>query len=270
MLEAALALVDEQGLTVSLEHLSLEEVIVRAGVSRSSAYRRWAYKDLFFSDLLVAVAEGTELAAEPPEFVDELSRLLAATDLRTEQGRRDTVVEGFRRSLDEDLRRLLAAPRWRTYLALSATVTSLPAGDVRDAAAAAAQQAERRFNERRAAIYERIAGIIGYRLTDGSTFALMSAAMGAAMTGVLVKLLVNPGLLDETVPLAAFGSRLVAPWSPPVHAMAATLLAYLEPDPDADWSPAGSAGRLAAWQDLAAQLKEGLSAVTTRSGTSGP
>ena len=56
MLAAAVALIGERGMSVSLEHLSLEEIIQAAGVARSSVYRRWPYKDLFFSDLLVELA----------------------------------------------------------------------------------------------------------------------------------------------------------------------------------------------------------------------
>lgn len=46
VLQAAVAMVNRSGLTVSLEHISFEEVIHDAGVSRSAAYRRWPYKDL--------------------------------------------------------------------------------------------------------------------------------------------------------------------------------------------------------------------------------
>src|SRR5689334_20987803 len=56
MLDAAQSLVEETGLTVSLEHLSFEEVIQRARVSRSAAYRLWPYKDEFFVDLLCDLA----------------------------------------------------------------------------------------------------------------------------------------------------------------------------------------------------------------------
>jgi AcrR family transcriptional regulator len=53
MLDAAGAMIGRTGLTVSLEHLSFEDVIHQAGVARSAVYRRWPYKDLFFSDLLL-------------------------------------------------------------------------------------------------------------------------------------------------------------------------------------------------------------------------
>ena len=56
MLRAALAMVNRNGLTVSLEHISFEDVIREADVSRSSAYRRWPRKDLFFGNLVLELA----------------------------------------------------------------------------------------------------------------------------------------------------------------------------------------------------------------------
>ena len=56
MLRAAVAMVHHAGLTVSLDHISFEDVIRDADVSRSAAYRRWPYKDLFFGDLVEELA----------------------------------------------------------------------------------------------------------------------------------------------------------------------------------------------------------------------
>jgi AcrR family transcriptional regulator len=41
MLQTAVAMVRRSGLTVSLDHISLEDVIRAANVPRSSVYRRW-------------------------------------------------------------------------------------------------------------------------------------------------------------------------------------------------------------------------------------
>ncbi|PKQ23266.1 MAG: hypothetical protein CVT65_09125 [Actinobacteria bacterium HGW-Actinobacteria-5] len=62
--------------------------IARADVSRSSAYRRWPYKDLFLADLLVALARATDLSAEPPGLVEELLALIEAADLTSARARR--------------------------------------------------------------------------------------------------------------------------------------------------------------------------------------
>ena len=61
------AMVHRTGLTVSLDHISFEDVIRDADVSRSSVYRRWPYKDLFFSDLVKELA----MNATPTIVADE-------------------------------------------------------------------------------------------------------------------------------------------------------------------------------------------------------
>src|SRR6516164_8119090 len=68
MLRAAVAMVSRTGLTVSLDHISFEDIIRDAGVSRSAVYRRWPYKDLFFSDLVRQLARD----ATPAIVEDEL------------------------------------------------------------------------------------------------------------------------------------------------------------------------------------------------------
>src|SRR6478672_2335855 len=56
MLGAAIEMINRTGLTVSLDHIRFEDVIRDADVARSTAYRHWPYKDLFFSDLVKELA----------------------------------------------------------------------------------------------------------------------------------------------------------------------------------------------------------------------
>jgi AcrR family transcriptional regulator len=255
MLEAALALVESQGLTVSLDHVSLENVIARADVSRSSAYRRWPYKDLFLADLLVAVARDTDLTIEPPGLVDELRALIASADLSDAQARRDLLIEALRVSSASEFERIWLSPRWRTYLALSATVTGLPAGPIREAAAAAVLGAERRFASRRAGVYRNLAAMIGYRISGGldaeAGFEFMASTSGAVMTGYVVKALVDEQLATATRGLAAFGSTKTAEWNVPTYGLTAVFNAFLEPDPDAEWTPDAIAARRRMWEQTA-------------------
>ena len=44
------------GLSVSLEHLSYEDILARSGVSRSSVYRVWQYKEDYFAEMVPALA----------------------------------------------------------------------------------------------------------------------------------------------------------------------------------------------------------------------
>ena len=72
MLAAAAAMVQRTGLTVSLDHISFEDVIRDADVARSAVYRRWPYKDLFFSDLVKELAR----EAIPPALLDDEYELI--------------------------------------------------------------------------------------------------------------------------------------------------------------------------------------------------
>src|SRR6516162_5977794 len=72
MLAAAVAMVHRTGLTVSLDHISFEDVIRDADVARSAVYRRWPYKDLFFSDLVKELAK----EAIPPALLDDEYELI--------------------------------------------------------------------------------------------------------------------------------------------------------------------------------------------------
>src|ERR1700761_7275928 len=97
MLNAALAIVSRSGLTVSLDHLSFEDIIRDADVSRSAVYRRWPYKDLFFSDLVKQLA----LDAAPDVAADEVELMKAIASARldwldTSERRHGLLLEVFR------------------------------------------------------------------------------------------------------------------------------------------------------------------------------
>ena len=130
MLGAALAVVSRTGLTVSLDHLSFEDIIRDADVSRSAVYRRWPYKDLFFSDLVKQLA----LDAAPGVVADELELMkqiaAARADwLETPELRRRLLPEIFRQLSLLNYQAISDSPGWRTYIALHATFLSLADGD---------------------------------------------------------------------------------------------------------------------------------------------
>lgn len=255
MLDAAIELVAEQGLSVGLDQVSLESVIARADVSRASAYRRWPSKDLFLADLAVAIAQDTDLIAEPPGMVQDLSRLIAATDLTDAQARRQLFIESLRLSAGAEYERLAASPRWRNFLALTATVTSMPPGPVRSAATAAIAAAEERFNTRRIGGYRNLVAMIGYRfrtdLPGGSGLELLSRTSGAMMAGLIAQSYRQTPA--ESRVMAPFGG-LRAEWTNAQFALVLIIDSLLEPDPDAEWSASAIAERLSIWQQTAAEL----------------
>jgi AcrR family transcriptional regulator len=241
MLAAAMAMVDRGGLTVSLEHLSLEDVIRDAGVSRSAVYRRWPYKDLFFGDLLKEIAR----AAAPTAVVNDEESLAAIRRmvldhidrLTTPTLRHELFVELLRREGLRDFQTVCASTEWRTYLALHATFLSLADGDLREDVRAALAEAERGFTARIAAAWARLAGLLGYRLRPelGATFELVAGLVSAALRGLALMAPSTPDIATRRVQAAPFGTP-PAEWSTPALGLAAIAVGFLEPDPTIEWT----------------------------------
>lgn len=239
VVDAALQLLAEQGITVGLDGLRFEDVVRAADVSRTSAYRRWPSRDAFVADVLVALARGTELTGIGDRIGDEVGALLAAdtVDLTDPQGRHDLFVQLLRLSFQTDVEGTLASPEFHTYLALRAAFVGVPDDDLRDEIAAALAHSERRAVARGRVVVAGAARLLGMRLVpplagdDGYT--LVARAVSAASTGFAVSALADPGLVRATRPLAPFGSTRTAPWSVPALTLAGIVLTHLEPDPDA-------------------------------------
>lgn len=252
MLDAALAMVNRTGLTVSLEHISFEDVIRDAGVSRSAVYRRWPYKDLFFSDLLKELARATAPAATVGEETGKevLRRVLAAHggDLASPEDRHDLVSEMVRLAAVADFEAVYSSTEWRTYLALQVTFLSLPGGELRDEIQVALTRSEQGFIDRIARAWERLAVVLGYRLRPetGGSFATIAALASATLRGMVIMALSNPELATQRIQANPAGASTTADWSLIGMAAASIATTFLEPDPNVEWDKQ----RLASLRDL--------------------
>jgi AcrR family transcriptional regulator len=241
MLEAATAVVNRSGLTVSLEHISFEDVIRDAGVARSAVYRRWPYKDLFFSDLLRELAGAATPATDSAgqDAVELVRRvLLEHLDwLETAELRRALFVELLRQGAFEDFETLRSSTEWRTYIALHATFLSLADGDLRDDVQAALARSERRFVTRIAAYWDELADLLGYRLRPelNATFETVARVGLATMRGLALMALSTPGVATPNVEAKPFGAARTSSWSQPALAIAGIAFSFLEPDPGIAW-----------------------------------
>ncbi|HYH33255.1 MAG TPA: TetR/AcrR family transcriptional regulator [Pseudonocardia sp.] len=242
MLDAAVGMVNETGLTVSLEHISLEEVIREAGVARSAVYRRWPYKDLFFSDLLRELARATAPASVGGrETTDALLAEVAAQrldGLGSPEGRRAVLLELFRREQDFEI--VHRSAEWRTYLALHATFLGLPDGDLRDEVRAALTESERGFTTRIAAGWQQWAELFGYRVRPavGIGFETLAALVSAHFRGMVLMSPTSPEIASAHIDADPFGTGETAEWPVRSVALAGMALTFLEPDPAVAWDEA--------------------------------
>lgn len=241
MLDAALEVLAAGGLTVSLEHLGFEEIIQRAGVSRSSVYRRWPYKDLFFADVVKELARSAA-----PSIVDRelvlIRELIAdhADRLGRDASRHLLVTELIRRLAELDFELLRGSVEWRTYLALNATWLSLTDDELREQVRAALAESERAHTERVAGAWRLFVELLGYRLRPemGATFETLALLMSATMRGMVMTALAWPDLAQQRQPASPFGVATTAEWSLPAIAAASIAWAHLEPDPAVVWDAA--------------------------------
>ncbi len=244
MLRTALAVVHRTGLTVSLEHISFEEVIRDADVSRSSAYRRWPHKDLFFIDLVLELARDPAPGIVTSE-LDLIRRIIAGRldELAYPQTRRAVVIELFRQLPMLDFETLSSSPGWHTYLALQATFLSLADDGLRDQVQAALAQAEQDHLGRVAQAWERMAGMLGFRLRaeSGVTFETLAALVNAAMRGLVMTALTVPDIAGRRIAARPFDASGASEWSLPALGLGAIATAFLEPDPDFTWDAARAA-----------------------------
>ena len=244
MLRAAVEQVNGAGLTVGLDHISFEDVIRDAGVSRSAVYRRWPYKDLFFSDLLLELARGASpaIGGSDPEAMRGVERtaLKHLDRLRVPSQRVGVAAEVLRQGAPRELEAFLNSPEWRTYLALHATFLSLPDTEFRERVRQALAESERRVASRLAASYERCCTLLGLRLKPGlgAGFEALAAIAGATVRGMVVMAPTTPELSEQTVHTDAIGVPGETEWSLPALALASVATAFLEPDPQVEFDDA--------------------------------
>jgi AcrR family transcriptional regulator len=237
MLNTAVAEVNRDGLTVSLDHLSFEDIIRDADVSRSSAYRRWPHKDLFLSDLIKELAR----KAAPPFVADELAliRQIMAEHvgwLEEPDLRHRLMMDLIRQLALLDFRTVYASPGWRTYLALHATFLSLADGRLRDEVQHILATSERDRMSRVAQAWQRLAALFGYRLRPGAdTFASLVTLLSATMRGLVIMALSMPEIAEQRIDTSPFDAGRAAEWSLPSMGFASLASAFLEPDPAIEW-----------------------------------
>jgi AcrR family transcriptional regulator len=238
MVGAGLDLLSRAGLTVGLDHISFEEVIREAGVSRSAVYRRWPYKDLFFSDLVKRLATD----ASPEIVTEEIARIKSVIVehqdwLETQEQRDALVAEFFRRVSLFDFEALRGSARWRTYLALQATYLSLADGSLRDEVGQAMTQSEKVHVERVSNAWRWLSELLGYRLRERTSFTFESLAvvLTATMRGLVTMNVSVSSISEKRTQARPFGADQPSEWSLPALAMVALARAALEPDPSVTW-----------------------------------
>ena len=257
MLAAGRELALEAGAALTIEHLRLEEVIQRARVPRSSAYRVWPYREDYIDDLLCHLADAGSLFSGRPVFDPEtfsiVKRLIGAHQdlLATPEGRRALFCEVVRAAAAANYAALTTSAPWRLHMALIATLGSSRSPAARQRIAATLEDAQLRSRDSIVALLGYVAASLGVRLRDPAytfdhvqlaggllvqSMALRNVQVQAALEGDEVDeaALAAPSevnrLLNGTVPGPGLDGQ--ADWPLVARAYLGVLDTFLELDPD--------------------------------------
>src|SRR5215472_10797837 len=147
MLDAGRELALESGAALTVEHLSLEEIIQRARVPRSSVYRMWPYKDDYIDELLTYLAGPgswfSDRVVFDPETFAVIERVLSENRhlLATTEGRRALLCEIVRLATVRNYEALTESQAWRLHAALIATLGATRSGEAQLKIAASLEDA---------------------------------------------------------------------------------------------------------------------------------
>jgi hypothetical protein len=253
MLEAGRELAIEAGAALTIEHLRVEEIIQRARVPRSSAYRMWPYREEYIDDLLCYLAGAGNWFNDRPVFDPETFTVLkqVVEDNReligSAEGRRAVLCEIVRLTVAQNYAALTESGTWRLHMALSATLGSTRSGEARQKIAAALEESQRVSRDSLVAVFGFLAGELGLRMRHpAATIEHMQLAGGLLVQSVALRnVQVRAAAGDDDSGEAALVDTLLnvplpgpglhgqpAEWTLAAYAYMGVVDAFIELDPD--------------------------------------
>ena len=253
MLEAGRELAIEAGAALTIEHLRVEEIIQRARVPRSSAYRMWPYREEYIDDLLCYLAGAGNWFNDRPVFDPETFTVLkqVVEDNReligSAEGRRAVLCEIVRLTVAQNYAALTESGTWRLHMALSATLGSTRTGEARQKIAAALEESQRVSRDSLVAVFGFLAGELGLRMRHpAATIEHMQLAGGLLVQSVALRnVQVRAAAGDDDSGEAALVDTLLnvplpgpglhgrpAEWTLAAYAYMGVVDAFIELDPD--------------------------------------
>lgn len=229
VLDAGVAYIERNGLTVDIGPVPLEEIIVDADVPRATVYRHWRSQSAYVADLIAELFARPEFqlnfsSVTSASIADTLQRHAALLD--TAAGRRAVLREVIRIAAEQNLREVLVSPPWHAYNALYAAAGA--GGD--PALATTARSIEQHFINANAVIYQRVLETMGLRMRPPHTARTIAVAANVVVSGFANRIHVDPSLADLYLDGPALDGTTTR-W----HVVASLARAAIEPlieDPD--------------------------------------
>ncbi|WP_205829556.1 hypothetical protein [Microbacterium sp. MEC084] len=232
LLKVGLQMLFERGAAAGVQHIRLQDVLRRAGLTTGAAYRLWADQTDYQRDLAVAMVR-LRLASPVEGAASAVGELVARRAPLDDviRAAAETHVAGATRAAGDRCAR--DAQAFLIALALRATATTWP--ELREASRQRHEESIAEF----ARFYGRLMGVYGYRMRAPLTLEHFTAAMAALGEGFAIHALEG---LDHPVVEIAEGHDLPSGrWTLFAVAVRGLMAAFMEPDPCAAPVDAGPA-----------------------------
>lgn len=199
MLDAGVALVERDGLTVGFGHLPLEEIIAEAGVSRASAYRQWGTHESYVTDLITEIFSRRQMGfGLSPATTDSVMGGMRehAARLGTPEGRLAVTRELVRIAAERNLRDLLSSKQWKSYEALYAAAASPGDPAHAESLEATARTVEQHLIDTNVGFYRAALSMMGQRMRAPFTTRTLAVATHIVVSGYAHRIRVEPSFAD--------------------------------------------------------------------------
>lgn len=213
VLNTAESLLSETGLTVSLDHLNMEELIRRVGVPRTSTFNEFGGKEGLITALILKMIHPDESqgAAFSAATINVAQLVVSNNQHRlVDQAGCDAVLrEAIRQGAKQNYDDIISSAYWKTYMALSVSLAGLP-GDRRDQVLEMLRLVEARFIDTMSSFYDAMLPILKRRVREGFNTRQIAAAGSAVVEGVAERRFVNPELVETPIWQKGLDGEMVA------------------------------------------------------------
>lgn len=192
---------DAGGLTVSLAHLSLEEIIRAAGVPRSSVFREWATREDFYLDLMVELTSDEGAGAVFDQATLDTAFIVLdsmAERLRDPAERYPVAREMIRRAVGRNMEAVTLSPAWRTVASMTAMLSSLD-GPGQQLVAGAIRRVEGRQLAGLVAFFNGVLPRVGLRMRPGFTVEQLAVCGSSVISGMVRRAVSAPEIVNAPV-----------------------------------------------------------------------
>lgn len=208
VLREGAAMLDESGVTASLYHVNMEELIRRVGVPRSSAFAAFGGKEELITELMVRLLRPD--ASRPPGYSPSTTaaaqdvvegnaaRMFRPDGTRDPEGSDAVLREAVRVTLRHNVDAMMSSTDWQTFMALSASVQSLPPGR-RERVTDALREADAQFTAAMAAFYAAALPNMGRRMKPGLDWHHLVTAGAGVVEGVVSRRRIGAPVVEEII-----------------------------------------------------------------------